>query len=458
MSSDYPIGAREARVCRRAPTNHPPVRVPPPKPVYTWDNPAPVIVIRSAPEVSCHVGVIFVWDNGAGLANTSCEIRFGNGQILDATLNEQSFISQRVNSDRHKVQLQAWFDPKSALTESRAELKKILEEILVVERQEAAELQKVQDQRSALESLFYAQQALGKGFLLGAWGLVRTLDEFSDLVDPFTLYTNAARSAWNAQSTRDKTWIDSFRENFSAEHHRELVEALGFDPSSITREQLAQAYEMACFIFEDDDSKRTLAKFAMDYAQAQNHEEIIEFSGGVAFEIVLAALLIALTGGIGLAARGSAASAKLLPLLKRLGATINTLGRNLRNARLHTKGRAEGQGTKAQTVEIPRPGEVKPVQLSPLIRKSRNKPPPPLLEAEGRSHTIIERPGREGQYTTHYEDGTWKQYRGSGKDHGRLPRPNIKEGKINTNGSGGSFLDKGRIRTVRDDEYPGSNK
>jgi hypothetical protein len=332
--------------------------------VYTWDNPAPVIVIRSAPEVSCHVGVIFVWDNGAGLANTSCEIRLGNGQILDATLNEQSFISQRVNSDRHKVQLQAWFDPKSALTESRAELKKILEEILVVERQEAAELKKVQDQRRALENLFYAQRALGKGFLLGAWGLVRTLDEFSDLVDPYTLYTNAARSAWNAQSTRDKTWIDSFRENFSAEHHRELVEALGFDPSSITREQLAQAYEMACFIFEDDDSKRTLAKFAMDYAQAQNHEEIIEFSGGVAFEIVLAALLIALTGGIGLAARGSAASAKLLPLLKRLGTIIHTLGRNLRNARLHTKGRAEGQGTKAQTVEIPRPGEVKPSAIS----------------------------------------------------------------------------------------------
>ena len=36
--------------------------------------------------------------------------------------------------------------------------------------------------------------------------------------------------------------------------------------------------------------------------------------------------------------------------------------------------------------------------------KQRNKPPEPLSEAKGAGHTIIERPGREGQYTTYNAD------------------------------------------------------
>lgn len=43
---------------------------------------------------------------------------------------------------------------------------------------------------------------------------------------------------------------------------------------------------------------------------------------------------------------------------------------------------------------------------------------------------IIEKPGKNGQYTTFNEDGTFKQYRGSGKPHGGIERPNIKENKI----------------------------
>jgi len=86
--------------------------------------------------------------------------------------------------------------------------------------------------------------------------------------------------------------------------------------------------------------------------------------------------------------------------------------------------------------------------------KSRNKPPRPMEAAEGRPHSIIERPGVDGQYTTHYGDGTWKQYRGSGKDHGNIPRPNIKEATKNTRQDGRVFIDKGRVRDPEPDEYP----
>ena len=87
--------------------------------------------------------------------------------------------------------------------------------------------------------------------------------------------------------------------------------------------------------------------------------------------------------------------------------------------------------------------------------KQRNKPPAPLPEAKGTDHTIIERPGRDGQYTTHNADGTWKQYRGSGQDHGGIPRPNVKETEINTNPhTGQEFISKPKVRQPELDEYP----
>lgn len=89
-------------------------------------------------------------------------------------------------------------------------------------------------------------------------------------------------------------------------------------------------------------------------------------------------------------------------------------------------------------------GEVKP----------RNAPPAPLIEAEGRAHSIIEKPGREGQYTTHNANGTWKQYRGSGTDHGGVPRPNVKEAGTNRTPEGQVFIDRGRVRPARADEIP----
>nr|WP_276574343.1 polymorphic toxin type 24 domain-containing protein [Pseudomonas qingdaonensis] len=86
--------------------------------------------------------------------------------------------------------------------------------------------------------------------------------------------------------------------------------------------------------------------------------------------------------------------------------------------------------------------------------KSRNKPPPPMEASEGRPHSIFERPGVDGQYTTHYWDGTWKEYRGSGKDHGNIPRPNIKEATKNPTPDGRVFIPKVRVRTPLPHEAP----
>ncbi|WP_199545399.1 polymorphic toxin type 24 domain-containing protein, partial [Paraburkholderia kururiensis] len=86
--------------------------------------------------------------------------------------------------------------------------------------------------------------------------------------------------------------------------------------------------------------------------------------------------------------------------------------------------------------------------------KSRNKPPAPLPEADGLPHTIVERPGPDGQYTTYNGDGTWTQYRGSGQDHGGIPRPNVKETNLNVAPDGTAFVGKGVVRPARPDEIP----
>lgn len=87
--------------------------------------------------------------------------------------------------------------------------------------------------------------------------------------------------------------------------------------------------------------------------------------------------------------------------------------------------------------------------------KSRSSRPDALPEAEGRPHSIVEKPGADGQYTTHNGDGTFKQYRGSGQDHGGIERPNVKENTLNTNpNTGEQFPGKSTVRPPNPDEIP----
>lgn len=62
--------------------------------------------------------------------------------------------------------------------------------------------------------------------------------------------------------------------------------------------------------------------------------------------------------------------------------------------------------------------------------------------------------GAAGQYTTHNGDGTYKQYRGTGKDHSDIPRPNVKENRFNTAPNGKVFPSKGEVRPPKLEEIP----
>jgi len=322
---------------------------------------------------SCLVGLRFVWDNGECLgANLPYSLSPASGNAVRGSLDSRGGLIQTIPSGEYQAQLLADADVDTDISNARAELQAVLDEILAAERAEAAQLQAIQDQRSAFSNYLHRQLAVGNGFFLGAWGLLKTAKEFSDLVTPFPAFSTALRSAWQARASEGETWLTAYNRQFSAEQHRELVEALGFDPSSITREQLAEAYELTCFIYEDGPSKAMLGRFAVDYAKAQNVEEVAEFSGGALFEIVLAALLIVFTGGIGLAARG-AASVSYLDKLARLGNALKRLSAALKRARIRRGGRARGSGTGARTVEVTRPKEVKPGTVQTPAEEGRRR-------------------------------------------------------------------------------------
>jgi hypothetical protein len=212
---------------------------------------------------------------------------------------------------------------------------------------------------------FHTAYAFGKGFFLGAFGMLKSVKEMNDLSSPHNLAWNHLASAWKAKAGAGETWTTSHLRNLLQEQHEDLVEALGFDPASVTREQFAEAYEIACFIVEDAPSRQMLERFAVDYAKAQNVEEVAEFSGGGVFEIALMAVLAVFTGGAAAVARGATAL-RHAASLKRLGSALQRLSRALKHAKIKLKGRAQGKGTGAQTVEVPRPENIPPSSLTLL--------------------------------------------------------------------------------------------
>jgi hypothetical protein len=343
----------------------------PPSPYNgNFDQQAPrPLEASSQAKPACLVGMRFIWDNDERLpANTPYLLAPDQGAAIQGGLDARGGFIQSLQASCYQVQLLANSDVDTAVASARAELQATLEQILSAERAEAAQLRRTQEQRSALSNYLHTRCAFGKGFFLGAWGLLKSIKEMSDLVNPYNHAWNMLSSAWKAKVSPQGSWYDDFLQNYSQAQHQELVEALGFDPSNISREQIAQAYEAACFIHEDGPSKQMLGRFAMDYAKAQNVEELAEFGGGAVFELVLAALLVVFTGGIGLAARG-AASVRHAALLQRLGSALQRLSGALKNAKIKLKGRAQGRGTSAQTVEVPRPAAIPRESLAvPVLR------------------------------------------------------------------------------------------
>src|SRR5690606_37487735 len=170
----------------------------------------------------------------------------------------------------------------------------------------------------------------------------------------------------------------------------------------------AEAYEITAFIADDPESLDMLTQFGKDYAGAQSSIEWAEFAGGGVFEIVLTALLLMFTGGIGNAVQG-VSEIRHAGKLKSLGSIFRNLGRLLKRNKLQRKVRVEVDTKKSVQTEVP---EDKRVSTQPNERVANSQTPKrPRPEPNGfdgpdgyKTHGITEPPleSHEGRALVEY--------------------------------------------------------
>ncbi|WP_229711273.1 hypothetical protein, partial [Agarivorans gilvus] len=244
----------------------------------------------------------------------------------------------------------------AAIAATRAEIAAVLSSIISAERAEGAKIAAEYGELNALEK---GASSIGS-LLTGIGGALSDAAEFTynliELASAQGQLKRAFTAAWEAYNVEDNdSWATSFANNWTAQQHQAYVKALGFDPTSITKEKLTEAYEIASFISDDSETQAVLVQFVKDFAKAQHHTELTEMGGAAIFDIVLSAILVALSGGTA----SAAIAANRVRHLDKLGGLFKKLAKQLKQkARFKTKagrtgGKVEQQIAKPAGAQVP---------------------------------------------------------------------------------------------------------
>ena len=118
-----------------------------------------------------------------------------------------------------------------------------LDAILADARRDTAARDAVDAELSHAEMFVVYVGAAGDGLWEWSTGLLKSANAAADLT-PIGLFNTAVKAAWDA--TRDSSperWRSAFMRHFSERNTEDLITLFGFDPRTLTREQLADAYE-----------------------------------------------------------------------------------------------------------------------------------------------------------------------------------------------------------------------
>lgn len=224
-------------------------------------------------------------------------------------------------------------DPRNEL---RVKIQSALFAIISGERAEAAMHTRLLSEENTLAKSLIYTGAFMQGIGSSAWGMVVWMKEVSDVVNPFVKmqhHAKALQAAWESEdfsSTYAKTYVKGEK--------RELVEALGFDPTAITEQQIDEAMAMTSLVMDDPTISGMLYQFTKDYAEAQHAIEITNVIGSAVFEIILTFVMAAVTGGVGVvAAVGS--KAHLIRKFQKVGDLLSDFAKATRKLKLQAKKR-----------------------------------------------------------------------------------------------------------------------
>lgn len=219
---------------------------------------------------------------------------------------------------------------KRTLITIRADIKTTLRQIVDHERIKAQKIEKNYQQKSVFRKTQAQINSFGKGLYGAGESFLTWMKDFHDVVSVNQRLFRIMKAAAIADSANDGQRYQVFKQTLAESEKKELVEALGFDPSKISLEKFKQAYEMANLIYDDHLTQIILTQFVKDYADAQHSLEWSEFSGGAAFEVALTALIAIATGGVGaIASLGT--QVKKISQLKKLGKLFGELAEVLKN-------------------------------------------------------------------------------------------------------------------------------
>lgn len=213
---------------------------------------------------------------------------------------------------------------------TREKIQSALNNIVDKEKQDAAKIEADLKQKGVVGQYLEYELAKVRGGAKAIWGIVTGLKELSDLVNPNVHLSNAIQSAWAAwKHSDDKPFLDCFNQNYSDAQFNELADVIGFDPRSITKEQLAEAQALANFVWDDAETQDMLLSFAGDYIAAQHSLEITEGAAGAVTEVAIDILLTSLTLGAG-AAFVLSSKVRHLAKFKQLGLLIKKLAKKIK--------------------------------------------------------------------------------------------------------------------------------
>lgn len=262
-------------------------------------------------------------------------------------------------------------DNEAEINAIRNDISTALNEIIQSEKAESAEIQAEYEQKSALGQWWAEETAKARGVESAIAGFFSMLKEVNDLT-PMQQLINAHKVAWESwRYTDDRPYLQRFTDNLTESQFKDVIDVLGFDPRSITREKLAEAWATANFVWDDADTKTLLLQFAKDFISAQHKLEIMEGAGQAAGEIAIDILITALTLGAG-ATISAGRKVKLLEKFKKLGPMFEKLAETIKKRRKH-KSKVGQTGS-----EIPEQLE-RPETIQPDTSNRKSQTPTPGL-------------------------------------------------------------------------------
>ncbi|MFD1215813.1 RHS repeat-associated core domain-containing protein [Microbulbifer celer] len=236
----------------------------------------------------------------------------------------------------------------------RTRIRQALAVIIAQEEAEAAR----HEQLLAQESVGSRAMIYTGAFFSGLWDSGKDfalwLKEVNDVVNPIQRKLRdlrARRRAWLVSRTTGENYFAVYAEERLQAEKREIIEALGFDPSNITREQFDQALDIAELVWDDTALREDIGRFARDYVKAQHAIELTNMSGGAAFEIIFTLALAAVTAGAGLAA-SAASQTRHITKFRTVGNLLAEFADQQRAQRALRQNRA-AQGNAADFSDLP---------------------------------------------------------------------------------------------------------